>query len=216
MIRRLRASPLPLEEHVLVDVADDEGPAVGRGPGVAASWVSRPDELPDPAGVAVAVIGDKKALGIRRRRRRHRPIVAGRLPGPPISSGDVGEARQRTALTPCRSDRSLPRRRFPKVMHRDPLLWLPPAMTEAGEVAQQHLVSRVLIKRWSSDGRVLAVDLDHPHAQPKLKAPAAIGYKIDFIKAASKQWENRWRATENLAPEVSPPSTTDRSSTSRR
>lgn len=29
MIRSLRASPLPLEEQVLVDVAD-EGPAVGR------------------------------------------------------------------------------------------------------------------------------------------------------------------------------------------
>lgn len=75
-------------------------------------------------------------------------------------------------------------------------------MTQAGEVPQQHLVSRVLIKRWSTHGSVLAVDLDHPHAQPKLKAPAAIGYKIDFIKAASKQWENRWRATENLAPDV--------------
>lgn len=80
-------------------------------------------------------------------------------------------------------------------------LWLSLAVTE-DQVPQQHIVSKVLIKRWTSEGRVLAVDLDHPHAQPKLKAPAAIGYKIYFIRAASKQWEDRWRTVENLAPGV--------------
>lgn len=75
-------------------------------------------------------------------------------------------------------------------------------MSDTEHVPQQHLVSAVLIKRWAVNGRVLSIDLDYPDARPKHRAPAAIGYKVDFIKIASKRWEERWQKAETLAPQT--------------
>ena len=75
-------------------------------------------------------------------------------------------------------------------------------MNHMEHVAKQHLVSEVVIKRWAIDGKVLSIDLDHPAARSKPRAPAAIGYKLDFIKVGSRRWEERWQKAETLAPQT--------------
>lgn len=75
-------------------------------------------------------------------------------------------------------------------------------MDHTDHVPKQHLVSEVLIKRWALGGEVLCIDLDYPSARPKLRAPAAVGYKLDFIKVGSGRWEERWQKAETLAPQT--------------
>jgi hypothetical protein len=66
-------------------------------------------------------------------------------------------------------------------------------------VRDQHLVSRVLLHRWATDGVVSSFNLNHPNSPPKLLTPGGIAYKQDFVRFESRSVEERWQQVENRA-----------------
>lgn len=66
-----------------------------------------------------------------------------------------------------------------------------------GDVHRQHLVSKVLLKRWAVDGQLLAFNLDT--GMHRGRSPKAEGYEEDFIRHGSGQAEARWREFEDRA-----------------
>ncbi|MER5775490.1 DUF4238 domain-containing protein [Streptomyces sp. NPDC002039] len=73
-------------------------------------------------------------------------------------------------------------------------------------VRRQHLVSKVLLKRFTAPGtggqgpQLYPYDLDHPHQVHKLKGPAGCGWVEDFVPFASGSLESVWARTEQHLP----------------
>jgi hypothetical protein len=65
------------------------------------------------------------------------------------------------------------------------------------DVGRQHLVSKVLLKRWTIDGRLLAFNL-HTGTH-RDRSPKAEGYVEGFIGHGSGQAKARWREFEDRA-----------------
>lgn len=65
------------------------------------------------------------------------------------------------------------------------------------EVRRQHLVSKVLLKRWAVDGELLAFNLDD--GTQRLRSPKAEGFQEQFIRHGSGRAEDRWRIIEDRA-----------------
>lgn len=69
-------------------------------------------------------------------------------------------------------------------------------------VRRQHLVSKVLLKRFASRDRdnlnLRAYDLDH--GTSKLRPYASVGYVEDFVRFRSARAEKLWSQTENQLP----------------
>lgn len=71
---------------------------------------------------------------------------------------------------------------------------------------RQHLVSRVLLKRFTAPGtggsgpQLYPFDLRHPHQAHKLKGPAGCGWAQDFVPFASGSLEAVWARTEQDLP----------------
>jgi hypothetical protein len=62
---------------------------------------------------------------------------------------------------------------------------------------KQHLISQVLLKQFATSGpnaQLRAFDLDY--GKSKLKAPAAVGWRKDFIEHEPAQAEKVWQSTE--------------------
>ncbi|MFE9482838.1 DUF4238 domain-containing protein [Streptomyces spororaveus] len=73
-------------------------------------------------------------------------------------------------------------------------------------VRRQHLVSKVLLKRFTAPAtggagpQLYPFDLDHPHQAHKLKGPAGCGWVEDFVPFASGSLEAMWARTEQALP----------------
>ena len=65
------------------------------------------------------------------------------------------------------------------------------------DVRRQHLVSKVLLKQWAIDGRILAFNLETGSFRER--SPKAEGYEEHFIVHGSGQAEARWREFEDRA-----------------
>ncbi|MFF4104337.1 DUF4238 domain-containing protein [Streptomyces sp. NPDC001903] len=78
--------------------------------------------------------------------------------------------------------------------------------TPGRPVRRQHLVSRVLLKRFTAPGsrgagpQLYPFDLHHPHQAHKLKGPAGCGWAPDFVPFASGSLEATWARTEQNLP----------------
>ncbi|MEU6215580.1 DUF4238 domain-containing protein [Streptomyces sp. NPDC047023] len=78
--------------------------------------------------------------------------------------------------------------------------------TPGRPVHRQHLVSRVLLKRFTQPGsrgagpQLYPFDLRHPHQPHKLKGPAGCGWVQDFVPFASGTLEAVWARTEQTLP----------------
>jgi hypothetical protein len=70
-------------------------------------------------------------------------------------------------------------------------------------VPKQHLVSRVVLKRFAANlshkraGALEIVDLAHPDAKPTYKGPRGCGYTDHFVRYASRSLEQLWASVEN-------------------
>ncbi|WP_155341408.1 DUF4238 domain-containing protein [Acrocarpospora corrugata] len=82
------------------------------------------------------------------------------------------------------------------------------ASDRSAYVKKQHLVSKVLLKRFtapdakSGDMKLASFDLDHPGARTQLKAPTEVGYRTDFVPVDSRSLEDLWGETERMVPAV--------------
>jgi len=63
---------------------------------------------------------------------------------------------------------------------------------------RQHLVSRVIISRFSSQGHVAHLELDSGELEPR--SPASCMYMPNFISAAPAEAEQLWSSVENRLP----------------
>ncbi len=78
--------------------------------------------------------------------------------------------------------------------------------TPGHHVRRQHLVSKVLLKRFTAPGsrgsgpQLYPFDLRHPHQQHKLKGPAGCGWADNFVPFASGTLEDLWARTEQNLP----------------
>ncbi|MEU0037004.1 DUF4238 domain-containing protein [Streptomyces sp. NPDC006333] len=81
-------------------------------------------------------------------------------------------------------------------------------MSNARKVSRQHLVSQVLLKRFTMLGaagsgwQLIPFDLDHPDRHHKLKGPRECGWIQDFVAFDSGSVEDLWRQVENQAREA--------------
>ncbi|MFE7946944.1 DUF4238 domain-containing protein [Streptomyces sp. NPDC057426] len=81
-------------------------------------------------------------------------------------------------------------------------------MSEVQRVSRQHLISQVLLKRFtvpgakSSGWQLVPFDLDHPERHHKLKSPRECGWIEDFVSYDSASAEELWRQVEQRAPEA--------------
>ncbi|MFK0238966.1 DUF4238 domain-containing protein [Streptomyces vinaceus] len=78
--------------------------------------------------------------------------------------------------------------------------------TPGRHVRRQHLVSKVLLKRFTAPGsggagpQLYPFDLRHPHQSHKLKGPAGCGWAENFVSFASGTLEDLWARTEQDLP----------------
>lgn len=73
-----------------------------------------------------------------------------------------------------------------------------PSTTIPQPPAKQHLISRVLLKQFSTHGpnpQLRSFDLDH--GKSKLRAPGAVGWRASFIEHEPEQVERVWQKTED-------------------
>ncbi|MFF9281114.1 DUF4238 domain-containing protein [Streptomyces griseosporeus] len=81
-------------------------------------------------------------------------------------------------------------------------------MNDARRVVRQHLVSQVLLKRFTMPGtrgsgwQLLPFDLDHPDRNHKLKGPGGCGWIENFVNYDSSTAEAIWGRIEKRAPEA--------------
>ncbi|WP_395110738.1 DUF4238 domain-containing protein [Actinomadura sp. SCN-SB] len=74
------------------------------------------------------------------------------------------------------------------------------------EVARQHVVSQVLLRRWAVPNRqgsglaLVKFDLEHPDRNHKLKSPRACAYADHFVPVDSATIEALWGGTEKRVP----------------
>ncbi|WP_405145891.1 DUF4238 domain-containing protein [Sphaerisporangium sp. NBC_01403] len=75
-------------------------------------------------------------------------------------------------------------------------------------VKKQHLVSKVLLKRFtaldakSGEMKLVSFDLNHPSARTQVKTPTEVGYSIHFVSVDSRSLEELWGETERMVPAV--------------
>ncbi|MFG3384582.1 DUF4238 domain-containing protein [Streptomyces sp. NPDC047999] len=81
-------------------------------------------------------------------------------------------------------------------------------MSEAQRVSRQHLVSQVLLKRFTMPGerssgwQLISFDLDHPERHHKRKGPRECGWVEDFVSFDSVAAEDLWRQIEQRVPDT--------------
>ncbi|WP_406304620.1 DUF4238 domain-containing protein [Streptomyces sp. NBC_00885] len=81
-------------------------------------------------------------------------------------------------------------------------------MSEVQRVSRQHLISQVLLKRFTLPGakgsgwQLVQFDLEHPERHHKLKGPRECGWIEDFVPYDSASAEDLWRQVEQRAPEA--------------
>jgi len=69
-----------------------------------------------------------------------------------------------------------------------------------GELLDQHVVSAVLLRRWTVDSQLLVYDLRYDRA--RLRSPRAEGYIRGFTRVGATEFEARWGAIERGMPPV--------------
>ncbi|GAA4980525.1 DUF4238 domain-containing protein [Kitasatospora paranensis] len=67
-------------------------------------------------------------------------------------------------------------------------------------VVNQHVVSRVLLKRFAANDRVISFDLHHPANRHRPGSTKTCGTVPDFVPFASASLEEVWSRVENLLP----------------
>ncbi|MBK3582491.1 DUF4238 domain-containing protein [Streptomyces sp. PvR018] len=81
-------------------------------------------------------------------------------------------------------------------------------MNDDRKVSRQHLISQVLLKRFTMPGakgsgwQLMPFDLDHPDRHRKLKGPRECGYIKDFVAFDSGSTEDLWGQVERRVPEA--------------
>jgi hypothetical protein len=75
--------------------------------------------------------------------------------------------------------------------------WEP--MGASSVAKRQHLVSQVLLARWTIDGELISFDLRYPKSPSKRRSPSAVAYKHDFVQTDSQVIEARWQRVETRA-----------------
>lgn len=79
-----------------------------------------------------------------------------------------------------------------------------PLMSETGEVKEvlldQHIVSAVLLRRWTLRGALLVYDLRYDYL--RLRSPRAEGYITGFTRVGTSGFEAKWAAIEQRMPAV--------------
>lgn len=61
---------------------------------------------------------------------------------------------------------------------------------------KQHVVSQVLLRRFAVDGKVEVASLEYPNGPWLKRAPAAVGYVRDFVRADVSAVEQAWAEVE--------------------
>src|SRR4051794_8818252 len=72
-------------------------------------------------------------------------------------------------------------------------------MGTSSAAKRQHLVSQVLLVRWTIDRELISFDLRYPKSLPKRRSPSAVAYKRDFVQIDSHEVEARWQRVETRA-----------------
>lgn len=81
-------------------------------------------------------------------------------------------------------------------------------MSETRRVARQHLISQVLLRRFTMPGtkgsgwQVAPFDLNNPDRHHKLRSPRECGWVEDFVAFDSGSVEELWGSVERRAPEA--------------
>lgn len=70
-------------------------------------------------------------------------------------------------------------------------------------VVRQHVVSRVILKRFAAEaphrrvGNIAIMNLEYPDAKPVYRGPRGCGYVDNFVRYASRSLEQLWNLTES-------------------